>query len=128
MRLWVKIKQEGLRRFWSMFPLTRVPFWYRSFEPLPMKSTVWAAVGSHHVSPATKATACRLKKQSCLANKTRGPSRKGPLLNGFEKDLTRNQPLEGRLQLWTNPSHLYVLDLLEVLEEAGMLDPSAICT
>ena len=27
--LWVKIKQEGLRRFWSMFPLPRVPFWYR---------------------------------------------------------------------------------------------------
>ena len=24
--LWLKIKQEGLRRSWSMFPLTRVPF------------------------------------------------------------------------------------------------------
>ena len=31
--LWLKIKLEGLRRFWSMFPLTRVPFWYRFFEP-----------------------------------------------------------------------------------------------
>ena len=31
--VWLKIKQEGLRRFWSMFPLTRVPFWYRFFEP-----------------------------------------------------------------------------------------------
>ena len=33
--LWVKIEQEGLRRFWSMCPLTRVPFWYRFFEPQP---------------------------------------------------------------------------------------------
>ena len=24
-----------LRRFWSTFPLTRVPFWYRFFEPQP---------------------------------------------------------------------------------------------
>ena len=33
--VWLKIKQEGLRRLWSMFPLTRVPFWYRFFEPQP---------------------------------------------------------------------------------------------
>ena len=33
--LWLKIKQEGLRGLWSMFPLTRVPFWYRFFEPQP---------------------------------------------------------------------------------------------
>ena len=33
---WLKIKQEGFRRFWSMFPRTdRVPFWYRFFEPQP---------------------------------------------------------------------------------------------
>ena len=31
--LWLKIKELGLRRCWSMFPLTRVPFWYRFFEP-----------------------------------------------------------------------------------------------
>ena len=31
----LKIKPEGLRRFWSVFPLTRVPFWYRFFEPQP---------------------------------------------------------------------------------------------
>ena len=31
--VWLKIKKQGLRRFWSMFPLTRVPFWYRFFEP-----------------------------------------------------------------------------------------------
>ena len=35
MWMWLKINQEGLRRFWSMFPLTRVPFWYRFFEPQP---------------------------------------------------------------------------------------------
>ena len=28
-------KQEGLRGCWSMFPLTRVPFWCRFFEPQP---------------------------------------------------------------------------------------------
>ena len=33
--VWLKIQQEGLRRFWSMFPLSRVPCWYRFFEPLP---------------------------------------------------------------------------------------------
>ena len=33
--VWLKIKQEGLRRFWSMFALTRAPFWYRFFEPQP---------------------------------------------------------------------------------------------
>ena len=31
--VWLKIKQEGLRRFWSMFPLTRVPFWVPIFYP-----------------------------------------------------------------------------------------------
>ena len=35
MWVWLKIKQEGLRRFWSMFPLSRVPFGYRFFEPQP---------------------------------------------------------------------------------------------
>ena len=31
MWVWRKIKLEGLRRFWSMFPLARVPVWYRCF-------------------------------------------------------------------------------------------------
>ena len=34
-RQWLQIKEPGLRRFWSMFPLTRVPFWYRVLEPYP---------------------------------------------------------------------------------------------
>ena len=29
--VWLKIKQEGLRRCWSMFPLARVPFWVPVF-------------------------------------------------------------------------------------------------
>ena len=29
--VWLKLKQEGLRRFWSMFPLTSVPFWVPVF-------------------------------------------------------------------------------------------------
>ena len=34
--VWLKIKQEGLRRFWSMFPLARVAFWCRFVEPQPI--------------------------------------------------------------------------------------------
>ena len=37
-RVWLNIKQEGLRRFWSICPLTRVPFWDRFFEPQPYDS------------------------------------------------------------------------------------------
>ena len=29
--VWLKFKQEGFRRFWSIFPLTRVPFWNSVF-------------------------------------------------------------------------------------------------
>ena len=43
--MWLKIKQEGLRRCWSMFPLTRVPFWYRFFEPQPNTIIAWARMG-----------------------------------------------------------------------------------
>ena len=28
--------------FWSMFPVTRVPFWYRFFEPYPSLLTLFA--------------------------------------------------------------------------------------
>ena len=36
--LWLKIKEDGLRGFWSMFPLTRVPFWNSVFfEPQPFR-------------------------------------------------------------------------------------------
>ena len=33
--VWRKDNQDRLHRFWSMFPLTRVPFWYRFVEPQP---------------------------------------------------------------------------------------------
>ena len=33
--VWVKIKPPGDRRFWSMLPLTRVPFWVPILDPLP---------------------------------------------------------------------------------------------
>ena len=42
--MWLKIKQ-GVRRFWSMFPLTRVPFWYRFFEPQPVGTTSKVVAG-----------------------------------------------------------------------------------
>ena len=35
MWVWVKIKPPGGHRFLSMFPFTRVPFWYRFFDPQP---------------------------------------------------------------------------------------------
>ena len=33
--VWIKIKTPGDRRFWSMFPLARVPLWVRIFDPQP---------------------------------------------------------------------------------------------
>ena len=34
--IWVWLQtSQGLRRFWSIFPVTRVPFWYRFLEPQP---------------------------------------------------------------------------------------------
>ena len=40
------LQQEGVaggadRRFWSMFPLTRVPLWYWLFEPQPPLEFIW---------------------------------------------------------------------------------------
>ena len=34
---WLRSKELGLRRCWSIFPLTRVPFWCRLFEPYPYR-------------------------------------------------------------------------------------------
>ena len=34
-RMWVEIKPSGDRKYWSMFPLTRVPFWVPIFHPQP---------------------------------------------------------------------------------------------
>ena len=42
-------KQEGLRRCWSMFPLPRVSFWYRFFEPQPSD-----LAGGHHLAVLVK--------------------------------------------------------------------------
>ena len=33
--VWVKINPPENRRFWSMFPFTRIPFWARMFDPQP---------------------------------------------------------------------------------------------
>ena len=36
LQIWVRLKsKQGLRRCLSMFPLTRVPCWYRYFQPQP---------------------------------------------------------------------------------------------
>ena len=47
--VWLRIKQLGLRRFWSLFPYTKVPFWISIFfQPQPygrveahVSSSVW---------------------------------------------------------------------------------------
>ena len=36
--VWLKIKELGLRGFWSLVPYTKVPFWYHFFEPQPYLS------------------------------------------------------------------------------------------
>ena len=38
--LWLKIQQEGIRRFWSMFPLARVPFWVPVFWATAISTVV----------------------------------------------------------------------------------------
>ena len=37
-QLWLEIKELGLRRFESLFPFTKGPFWVHLFEPLPVTS------------------------------------------------------------------------------------------
>ena len=44
--VWLKIKQEGLCRFWFMFPLPRVPSWYRFCEPYQVAGGVGGGGGS----------------------------------------------------------------------------------
>ena len=36
--VWLKKKELGLRGFQSLVPFTRVPFWFRFFEPQPNES------------------------------------------------------------------------------------------
>ena len=49
--VWLKIKQEGLRRFWSMFPLSRVPFGYRFFEPQPYVTCMCCSLYRYQQKP-----------------------------------------------------------------------------
>ena len=52
--MWLKIKQEGLRRLWSIFPLTRVPFWYRFSEPQPNGNSSFVFFGAIRVSDESR--------------------------------------------------------------------------
>ena len=51
--MWLRINQEGLRRFGSMFPLTRGPFWYRSFHPQPVVARSLAGSSDSHLALAS---------------------------------------------------------------------------
>ena len=66
--MWLKIKQEGLRRFWSMFPLTRVPFGYRFFEPQPYGEDV------------------------CRSNPISGFERLAPVVDARDRRLPQDRP------------------------------------
>ena len=52
--VWVKIKPTGARRFWSMFPLARVPFWVPICDPQPYVfiHPHWCEVDVHPASGA----------------------------------------------------------------------------
>ena len=54
MWVWVKIKPPGDRRFWSMFPLTRVPLWFLIFEPHPCVSCCQPARQVYRVLDANR--------------------------------------------------------------------------
>ena len=93
--VWLKIKQEGLRRFWSMFPLTRVPFWYRFFEPQP-----------YYKSPSPQSELRRAFAGALryLEDPGAGPARRGgarrrvrvsflaPVFVGFKRDAKGRPP------------------------------------
>ena len=94
--MWLKIKQEGLGGFWSMFPLTRAPFWNRLFEPQPN-----VAANSRSLQPW------------CYSPSPQAPGTVVAPLSGFsrtvaatEEKKTRNKtPLEIGLTL-SCPKHL----------------------
>ena len=51
--VWLKIHTGGANRgFWSMFPLTRVPFGYRFFEPQPYRPLVDHEKGPNFDNPS----------------------------------------------------------------------------
>ena len=79
---WLKIKQEGLRRCWSMFPLTRVPCWYRFFEPLPFHYCTYVLIvsrpkkqmdarGRHQVFVGPGGFCCARSKHSIAGSSAR---------------------------------------------------------
>ena len=44
--VWVKTKPTGDGRFWSLVPFTKVPIWYRFFEPQPFRGCIFQALGA----------------------------------------------------------------------------------
>ena len=58
---WLKIEQEGLRRFWSIFPLSRVLFWNSGF------------LSHSHVDPRSwRRSASSTSTSTCTARSLRG--------------------------------------------------------
>ena len=84
MNLWLKIKQEGLRGFWSMFPLTKVPFWYWFFEPQPLvKFGPWGHFhGKHCLSGPLGSVMLLDKKVTCCDRKGNQDKKVGSIQRG----------------------------------------------
>ena len=78
--VWVKIKVPGDRRFWSMFPFTRLTFWVPNFDPQPVGET---QNSGHKTQPSPGlARGCPLCNQLVLERWQRKQARR-PLARAF---------------------------------------------
>ena len=68
--VWVKIKPPGDRRFWSMFPLTRVPFWAQPIGSLNLDlNGSLALVESKWETPPSPPSHRATEKLTCVGSK-----------------------------------------------------------
>ena len=76
--VWLKIRQQGLRRFWSMFPRTTVPLWYRVFQSQPngfsVRPTALSIIGPTHDSTLSPASRPRGRPAGRIAGLKGGPA------------------------------------------------------
>ena len=84
--VWLKINYERLRKFWSMFPLTRVPFWYVFFSNSQMG--IWRGLDSPKVG-------CPIEKLAAMPGKgsasdgSAGAQARCPLWAGLSREPKR---------------------------------------
>ena len=120
--VWVKIKPPGDHRFWSMLPLTRVPFWVPIFDPQPRMCvlTCLAQVSSH---PAVQTT--KLSFEPWPAERWRRFRCSFPMLEVSSPSMTRSQSWANPLRPWFNHLLLQQLDFGQGLAvETGVWCPN----